>query len=301
MKFSVVIPCYKSTSALDALVADILSQYEDHCHEIVLVQDGPDETTLARLQGIASTAGCVKVIQLEKNVGQHQATLCGLQHADSAYFVITMDDDGQVQAEEISKLITKATQSNADITYGLYTERYHSRVRQVISKFFSKTISRYSNIPSQGSSFKLIAPRVVTRLKTYTAPFVYLDEVFAWYSDTTVFTEVNHIPRKEGVSGYSWFKLLRLGWGILLHYTSIPYRIMVYSGFALLIGTIIIGYDWLYHWAMGQFPVFDIPVFILLLCTLAILLVGFGLIRLSQQKKKTDYRSSIKGYQIKLK
>ena len=35
MRFSVVIPCYKSTETLDALVADILSQYEDQCHEIL--------------------------------------------------------------------------------------------------------------------------------------------------------------------------------------------------------------------------------------------------------------------------
>ena len=219
MKFSVVIPCYKSTAALDVLVSDILSHYEDQCHEILLVQDGPDEKTSARLWDIASTAGCVNVIQLEKNAGQHQATLCGLQLADSAYSVITMDDDGQVQAEEISKLVIKATQSKADVTYGLYTERYHSRVRQVSSEFFSKTISRYSNIPSQGSSFKLIVPSVVSRLKTYTASFVYLDEVLAWYSDATVFTKVNHIPRKEGSSGYTWLKLIGLGWRIILNYT----------------------------------------------------------------------------------
>ena len=301
MKFSVVIPCYKSTAALDALVADVVSQYDGQCHEILLVQDGPDETTFARLQGIASTVGCVKVIQLENNAGQHQATLCGLQHADPAYSVITMDDDGQVQAEEISKLITKANQSNADIAYGLYTERYHSRARQAISKFFSKTISRYSNIPSQGSSFKLIAPSVVSRLKTYAAPFVYLDEVLAWYSDTTVFTEVIHIPRKEGSSGYTWLKLVALGWRIMVHYTSIPYRLMVYVGFALLIGTIFIGYDWLYHWVMGQFPVFDIPVVILLLCTLAILLVGLGSTGSLQRKKGVESNSRGRGYHVKLK
>ena len=45
-EFSVVIPCFKSTAALNALVADILSQYEENCHEIILVQDGPDEIRL---------------------------------------------------------------------------------------------------------------------------------------------------------------------------------------------------------------------------------------------------------------
>ena len=223
-----------------------------------------------------------------------------MQHADSAYSVITMDDDGQVQAEEISKLIFKATQSNADITYGLYTERHHSRVRQAISKFFSKTISRYSNIPSQGSSFKLIAPSVVTRLKRYTAPFVYLDEVLAWYSDTTVFTEVNHIPRKRRFFGLHWLKLVALGWRIMVHYTS-TLSIDGICWLCLLIGTIIIGYDWLYPGAMGQCPVFDIPVVILLLGTLAILLVGLGCTGSVQRKKGVESNSRGRGYHVKLK
>lgn len=299
MKFSVVIPCYKSTGALDTLVADILTQFEGQCCEIILVLDGPDDITLIRLQGIASTADSIRVIQLERNVGQHQATLCGLQHANPTFSVITIDDDGQVQAQEISKLLVKGNETRADITYGFYKVRYHRGLRKVVSQFFSKAISRYSNIPSQGSSFKLIAPRVVARLKTYAASFVYLDEVLAWYSDSTVFTEVNHTPRREGVSGYSWLKLLRLGWRILLHYTSIPYRIMVYSGLVLAIGSLGLVYSKFSHFASVRYSVADILV--LISVVLGIVLVGFGLIRLSQQKKKTDYRSSIKGYQIKLK
>ena len=301
MKFTVVIPCYKSTAALDALVADILFQYKGQCHEIILVQDGPDEITSARLRSIESISGCVRVIQLEKNAGQHQATLCGLQHADSAYSVITMDDDGQVQAEEICKLITEATQLKADIAYGLYTERYHSRVRQVLSKFFSNTISRYSNIPSQGSSFKLIAPSVVTRLKNYNASFVYLDEVLAWYSDTTVFIEVNHVPRKEGSSGYTWLKLFGLGWRIMLNYTSIPYRLMAYSGLALLVGTFSLGYNWFYNCAVGLISIVNIPIVILLSCTLAILMVGLGFIGSLQRNKDVICDSKGSGYHIKLK
>ena len=54
MKFSVVIPCFKSTAALNALVADILSRYQENCHEIILVQDGPDDDTFTRLQDMSS-------------------------------------------------------------------------------------------------------------------------------------------------------------------------------------------------------------------------------------------------------
>ena len=300
MKFTVVIPCYKSTAALDPLVTGILSQYDEQCHEIILVQDGPDDKTSARLLDIASKAKGVNMIQLEKNVGQHQATLCGLQHADSRHSVITMDDDGQVQAEEISKLITKAVQSKADITYGLYAKRHHKGFRKVLSKYFSKIISCYSNIPSQGSSFKLITPSVVNRLKGYSASFVYLDEVLAWYSDITVSTEVNHIPRTEGSSGYTWLKLVGLGWRIMMNYTTLPYRLLLYSGLGLAIGSIIQAHNKGASFGQLARSVENIPISILVSFVLGVVMVGFGLVGSLQYKRKMEYPSSLKGQHITL-
>ncbi|MGB1119806.1 MAG: glycosyltransferase [Chitinophagales bacterium] len=299
MKFTVVIPCYQSTKALDNLVADILRQYNEACHEIILVQDGPDAQTSVRLQNIASSSAVIRVIQLEQNVGQHQATLCGLQHADSHVAAVIMDDDGQVQAQEIEKLLNKANQTGADITYGLYKERYHKGLRSGISRLFSKVISRYSNIPSQGSSFKLIAPRVLVKLKPFAAPFVYLDEVLAWYADSTVFTEVCHLPRKEGVSGYSWAKLLRLGWRIMLHYTTIPYRLLIYIGLGLSIGATSI-----FIKPFSQFGRLDSSLVDFSKTEWGILVLGLGMIaigRIGVVRAKKEKESGTRGYQIKLK
>ena len=293
-----VIPCFKSTAALNALVADILSRYQENCHEIILVQDGPDDDTFTRLQDIASKEEGVRVIELDSNRGQHHATLCGLQHADASYSVITLDDDGQVQASEISKLLAKARLTNADITYGLYTTRYHEGIRKVFSQYFSQVISRYSNIPSQGSSFKLIAPRLVASVRSYSASFVYLDEVLAWYSRSTVFTEVNHIPRPEGSSGYTWLKLIGLGWRIMLNYTVLPYRLMLYGGLGLAIGSVIQARNKGMEFGQLASSVENIPIGILVFFVLGFIMVAFGLVGSLQRKRKTEYPSRLKGQHV---
>lgn len=298
MKFSVVIPCFKSTAALNALVADILSRYQENCHEIILVQDGPDDDTFTRLQDMSSKEERVRVIELDSNRGQHHATLCGLQHADASYSVITLDDDGQVQASEISKLLAKARHTNADITYGLYTTRYHEGIRKVFSQYFSQVISRYSNIPSQGSSFKLIAPRVVASVKSYSASFVYLDEVLAWYSRSTVFTEVNHIPRPEGSSGYTWLKLIGLGWKIILNYTILPYRLMLYGGLGLAIGSVFQARNKGVEFGQLASSVENIPIGILVFFVLGFIMVAFGLVGSLQRKRKTEYPPRLKGQHV---
>ena len=59
-------------------------------------------------------------------------------------------------------------------------------------------------------------------LHQYSSSFVFLDAVLAKKSKLISFSEVNHLPRTSGVSGYNWYKLTRIGFQIIVHYTSIP-------------------------------------------------------------------------------
>ena len=92
-----------------------------------------------------------------------------------------------------------------------FTQRVITKgLEKFLANYFSQVISRYSNIPSQGSSFKLIAPRLVASVRSYSASFVYLDEVLAWYSRSTVFTEdFNHNHDQRGIL---WLYLAETYW-----------------------------------------------------------------------------------------
>lgn len=222
MNFSVVIPCFRSTEALLHVVKGIASLYPNQCNAIILVQDGPDRATAERLSQCASFSSLVEVIELNENVGQHQATLCGIQHASTDNPVITIDDDMQIHPKEIIKLIDEFLSTGADLVYGVYPKRHHNLLRKSLGMIFGRVISWFSPMPSKGSSFKLISSELVRYLHHFSAPFVFIDIVLAERSKLIAFSEVNHLPRKEGVSGYNWYKLTQIGFKIILHYTSIP-------------------------------------------------------------------------------
>ena len=66
-------------------------------------------------------------INLMRNYGQHNATLCGIRAAQFDV-IITMDDDLQHPPEEIPHLLAKLAEGY-DVVYGIPRQRPHSWVR----------------------------------------------------------------------------------------------------------------------------------------------------------------------------
>lgn len=112
-KYSVVIPCYKSSKTIGKVVALTVEEFERigiRKYEFVLVNDcSPDNgQTRAELFRLAEQFSFVKIVDLGNNSGQHNATMAGLSFA-TGDFIISMDDDMQTRPSEIIKLKTKWT------------------------------------------------------------------------------------------------------------------------------------------------------------------------------------------------
>ena len=130
--YSVVIPCYKSEQTIEKVVKSTIGEMEEMGREeleIILVNDcSPDEgKTIAKLKELAKTYACVKIIDLAKNVGQHNAMMAGLRNA-SGDVIISMDDDMQTRPSELCKMF-EAFEEGYDVVYGCYPEKKESPFR----------------------------------------------------------------------------------------------------------------------------------------------------------------------------
>lgn len=231
-KYSIVIPVYNSAESLRELCSRIDAAMQNFSYEIILVDDGSkDESwhTITQLQD--SSNGKISGIRFSRNYGQHSALLCGFTFS-TGDFVITMDDDLQHPPEEISKLIDKQTETNADVVYGIYITKQHSAARNAGSFYVRKSAEVTGGNTGYGSSFRLIKKFIVDKIAANQASsFYYLDELFYWYTTTFARVDVEHHPRKFGVSGYSLSKLLKMYGDIVFTYSSFPLRLMTYAGF----------------------------------------------------------------------
>lgn len=241
--FSIIVPVYNSSKTLKKLYGLVKEALIGFSFQIIFVNDKSIDNSWLELESLhQENPENVIAINLENNIGQHLALFCGMQLAKGA-LIVTLDDDLQIQPKEILKIFDKQKMENADLVYGIFPEKKHSKIRNVGSKFFGKIFSTYASTPRNGSSFKIIKRDVVDSVIEHNHHNVYIDELLGWYSGKTDFVEIEHNTRQVGDSGYSFLKLVKLALNLFVNYTALPLKMITFLGlFSSLVSFIIGGY-----------------------------------------------------------
>lgn len=240
--FSVVVPVYNSAKMLEELYVRIDKFFTEKqkSFEVIFVDDGSADNSWQVLSTLKKhSPQTITAIKLTQNYGQHNALFCGLTFVKGEW-VITIDDDLQTPPEEIGKLLLTQENTGAELVYGYYEKKEHSLIRNAGSWFVSKIFKNFANMSGKGSSFKLISSLVTEKVISRNYRMFFLDEILAWHTDNIEHVVVNHLPRKEGQSGYTLFKLFKITLKLVVGYTAFPLKII--SWFGLLSALICLGF-----------------------------------------------------------
>jgi len=279
---SIVIPVYNSTRSLVELHERLnrVLTASGKSFEIIFVDDNSKDLSWDTLKKIKENgAEHITLVQLKKNVGQHNAIICGFNFC-SGEIIITMDDDLQHPPEEINKLIAQYEKNHADVVYGIYKNRQHGIVRSTGSKMAQKS-SKYfaNNKKGTGSSFRLFSRAIVDRLKGHLQNFIYIDEIIHWYTGNIEAVEVDHHPRKEGKSSYSIFKLTRMYFSVLINFVAWPLKAITFIGVSFSLISFIIGVLYIIKKVFFNVDVPGFTAIIVLLCfSTSLMLMSLGII-----------------------
>ena len=227
--FSIIVPVYRSVKTLEPLFdgVKLVMDESNYSFEVVFVEDSGEDDSwkeLLRLKQLHHEL--ISCIRLSRNFGQNGATLCGIDEAKGKR-VITIDDDLQTDPSEIKKLIKFQQENAADVVYGNYPDVKSSWLRRIGSKFVKRMFSKSQGGSSIGSSFRLLDEHIVDRIRFHSQDHLFINQVIGWYTLNAQFVEVDHNPRHEGKSGYSFWKLMLLSFRLIIYYTSVPLKIMV--------------------------------------------------------------------------
>lgn len=238
--YSVIIPCYRSAQTIETVVDSTIEEMNKMgCAELefVLVNDcSPDNgKTLQKLRELAERHSCVKVIDLAKNVGQHNAVMAGLRNA-SGDVIISMDDDMQTRPSELHKMF-RAFDEGYDVVYGAYPEKKESMFRRFGSWVNKMCAVVFLGRPKElkTSSFWIIRKYVRDSIISYEGAHSYLLGLILRSTSSITQVEVEHFEREIGASGYTLRTLLRL-WSNIIGFTVKPLRLAMQGG--MLISTI---------------------------------------------------------------
>lgn len=234
-EYSVVVPVFNSEDTLEELFSRTKAVFDKlgSSFEFVFVEDCGRDNSWAVLQGLKKEyPELITAIKLHRNYGQHNATICGFSFAQGEK-VITIDDDLQHPPEEIPILIEKFNEGEADIVYGIFSNKKHSKLRNIGSSSVKRTSKVLLKGTGKGSSFRLIKKEIIAKLLEHNLHFMFIDQLLLWHTNDIEFVFVEHHKRKTKQSGYTYRKLFSIITDLTYYYTNIPLKLMVYGGLVM--------------------------------------------------------------------
>jgi glycosyltransferase involved in cell wall biosynthesis len=244
-RVSIVIPVYNSEGSIERLCRELIAALVLGWNmEIILVDDGSKDGSASICRRLHEEfPGVISCVMLSRNFGEHNAVMAGLNFATGDYCVI-MDDDFQNPPAQVEALLREAAKG-FDVVYTRYAAKKHSGWRNLGSSFHNRMATWALGKPKDLylSSFKLLSRFVVQEVIQYTGPDPYLDAIILRITSNVGTITVNHEARKDGVSGYTFRKLVALWSNMMVAFSVYPLRVIGLFGFMmLLIGATYGGY-----------------------------------------------------------
>jgi undecaprenyl-phosphate 4-deoxy-4-formamido-L-arabinose transferase len=230
---SVVIPVYRSEAILPELVhrlESVLAAIADS-FELILVNDCSPDGSWNVICDLARRYSWIRAINLMRNYGQHNALLCGIRAARHDV-IVTMDDDLQHPPEEIPKLLAKLAEGN-DVVYGTPEQEQHGLGRDLASWFTKLALQNVmgAEIARQVCAFRAFRSQVAKAFEHYEGSFVSIDVLLTWGTNRFAAIPVNHRPRKQGTSGYTFRKLMTHAMNMMTGFSTMPLQLASLIGF----------------------------------------------------------------------
>jgi glycosyltransferase involved in cell wall biosynthesis len=230
---SVVIPVYRAEGTLRELVRRLGTTLtaENFWFEVILVNDGSPDRSWELICELMAEFDWIRGINLMRNYGQHNATLCGVRSARGS-LIVTMDDDLQHPPEEIPLLLAHLD-DQYDVVYGVPMKRPHSWWRNAFSVFTKYALSKVMGIGTlrDVGAFRAFRSSLRRAFDEYRNPNVYLDVLLSWGTNRFTTAAVHLDARTVGRSDYDFAKLAQMALTILTSYSTGPLRFASFLGF----------------------------------------------------------------------
>ncbi len=227
---TIVIPVFNEEESLSELLRQLdaaLAPLEVET-EIIFVDDGSGDGSLAVLRQLAARDERVKVIVFRRNFGQTAALDAGFRHARGDV-IVAMDADLQNDPADIPRLLDKIAEGY-DVVSGWRKKRREPFFTRVLpSRMANWLISRITGIRLHDFGCTLTAYRreIMSDVHLFGEMHRFIPVWANWAGGRITEIEVSHHPRRFGSTKYSLFRTFRVVLDLitvhfLVAYTSKP-------------------------------------------------------------------------------
>jgi dolichol-phosphate mannosyltransferase len=232
MKISVVIPCYNEEASIPLIYESLKMVLQDQVdYEIIFVNDGSSDTSLATIKAISALDKKVKCISLSRNFG-HQAALVAGMSFSSGEYVITMDADLQHPPVLLHKMLELA-KNGADIVASIRKNTEDaSFIKRKTSSFFYTLLNKLSDTPIQegAADFRLMNRAATNAFLSLPEKIRFNRGLVSWLGFNVSYLEYDAPKRLAGETKYSFSKMLNFALTGTVSFSSKPLQIPIILG-----------------------------------------------------------------------
>lgn len=251
IKLSVIVPFYNEQDSIGALhtaIVDAVAPLQIP-FEMVFVDDGSKDQTLARAVELARKDHRIRVVQFRRNYGQTAAMAAGIEYARGEVLV-TMDGDLQNDPADIEQFLRKID-AGYDVVVGWRHDRQDKLVsRKVPSVIANWLIGKVTGIPikDNGCSLKAYRASVIKNIPLYSEMHRFIPAMASIAGTRIAEVKVRHHARRFGASKYGLSRIYKvlLDLMVIKTLTSFAARPLLWFAFLalplFLIGTVALVY-----------------------------------------------------------
>jgi polyisoprenyl-phosphate glycosyltransferase len=245
---SIVVPLYNEARGLPRLhaqlseVARALRAQRGLAVEVVYVDDGSRDDTLAVARSLPADAIDLQVVALSRNFGKEAALAAGLDHARRGA-VLFMDGDGQHPPTLIDTLVGH-WQEGYDVVYTAKAHRANEpALRRLGGKMFYAALNWGSRhkIPEDAGDFRLLSPRAADALRRLPERNRFFKGLASWIGFKQLRVDYQPQERAHGQTTFGWASLLGLSVEGITSFSVAPLRLASLLGVLLALTSLVFG------------------------------------------------------------
>ena len=227
LRLSVAVPLYneeENVAELLGRIGAVLDALPGCAHEMVFVDDGSSDRTLALLETAADEDDRIVVVSLSRNFGHQAALTAALDHV-SGTAIVVMDGDLQDPPEAIPRFLERYKEGY-DVVYAQRVGRKESWWLRLSYFLFYRLLAGMADLrlPLDAGDFALMSRRVVDHICRASEYHRYLRGLRTWVGFRQIGVPVERSPRFAGSSKYSFLKLVGLAFDGLFAFSIVPLR-----------------------------------------------------------------------------
>lgn len=234
---SVVLPVYEEEegigAALDAVRAHLSTT--GAAFEVIAVDDGSRDATVARLEEAAGADDRVQVVRLARNFGKEAALAAGLDAARGRA-VILMDADLQHPPELLPRMVELWREGHDVVSAVKEARSRESLTYRLFAGLFNALMGRAAGASFHGASdYKLLDRQVVDALARCPERNRFFRGLVTWVGFRTAEVPFSVRERTAGRTKWSTWGLLKYSLRNLIAFTALPLKLVAVAGFVTLL------------------------------------------------------------------